>query len=361
MFGGYYKGRRVLVTGHTGFKGAWLSLWLRHLGAEVHGAGLEAPTDPCLHEVIAPDTFTSDTSCDIRDLAALEGVLVSAQPEFIFHLAAQPLVRMSYEEPLETLMTNVLGTAHVLESVRRLELNCPVLVVTSDKCYENDGGDQLFAEDNLLGGADVYSASKAASELVAHSWRRSFYDRDDCLGPIATARAGNVIGGGDYAEDRIVPDAVRALMASKAVPVRNPAAVRPWQHVIDCLSGYLWLGARMGGLDVGSTYNFGPNPESQQPVQQLVEELLKHWPGDWCNLAEDNPPPEAPRLSLSIDKAERELGWQPVWDWKTAVERTAAWYHARHVDNKTDLREYSLSQIIQHCDNAATAGRAWAR
>ncbi len=360
MFVGYYKGRRVLVTGHTGFKGAWLSLWLRHLGTEVHGAGLAAPTDPSLHEITAPDTYTSETSCDIRDLAALEAALEAIHPEFIFHLAAQPLVRLSYEEPLETLMTNVLGTTHVLEAVRRLKLNCPVLVVTSDKCYENDGGDQLFAEGNSLGGADVYSASKAATELVAHSWRRSFHDRDNCLGPMATARAGNVIGGGDYAGDRIVPDAVRALMVGKAVPVRNPAAVRPWQHVIDCLSGYLWLGARMGGKDVGSTYNFGPNPESQQPVQQLVEELLKHWPGDWCNLAENNPPPEAPRLSLSIDKAARELSWQPVWAWETAVEQTAAWYHARHVENKTDLRAYSLSQIDRHCDDAAAAGRAWA-
>ena len=177
---------------------------------------------------------------------------------------------------------------------------------------------------------------------------------------MATARAGNVIGGGDYAADRIVPDAVRALMAGKAVPVRNPTAVRPWQHVIDCLSGYLWLGMRMNGKDVGSKYNFGPNPESQQPVQQLVEELLKHWPGDWCNLAENNPLPEAPRLSLSIERAALELNWLPVWNWETAVEHTIAWYRARHVGDTTDLRAYSLAQIDRYGHDAAEAGRPWA-
>ena len=360
MFAGFYQGRRVLVTGHTGFKGAWLSLWLQHLGADVHGLALAPPTEPGLHELTEPGTFASQTDCDVRDLAAVETVLESVQPEFIFHLAAQSLVRQSYNDPMGTLSTNVFGTAHVLESARRLSLGCPVVVVTSDKCYENSGGDHFFEESDAMGGADVYSASKAAAEMVSHSWRRSFFERDGNLGPVATARAGNVIGGGDYAADRIVPDAVRALIAGEAVPVRNPTAVRPWQHVIDCLSGYLWLGMRMNGKDVGSKYNFGPNPESQQPVQQLVEELLKHWPGDWCNLAENNPLPEAPRLSLAIDKAARELNWQPVWNWETAVEQATAWYRARHVEDTTDLRAYSLAQIDRYGHDAAEIGQPWA-
>ena len=359
MFAGFYQGRRVLVTGHTGFKGAWLSLWLRHLGGDVHGLALAPPTEPSLHELTEPGTFVSQTDCDVRDLAAVESVLESVQPEFIFHLAAQSLVRRSYDDPMETLSTNVFGTAHVLEATRRLNLICPVVVVTSDKCYENSGDDHSFKESDALGGADVYSASKAAAEMVAQSWRRSFFERGGKLGPVATARAGNVIGGGDYAADRIVPDAVRALLAGEPVPVRNPAALRPWQHVIDCLSGYLWLGARMAEGNVGTTYNFGPDPAAQQIVQCLVKELLTHWPGEWTNLAENNPPPEAPRLSLAIDKAARELNWQPVWNWETAVEQTAAWYRARHMEDASDLRAYSLAQIDRYGHDAAEAGQPW--
>ena len=356
--------QNVLVTGGCGFIG---SAFIRRTLADEGFSGTLVNLDALTYagsvlNLPGADKDPRYTFCEgrIQDRALVEERCREHSIDTVVHFAAESHVDRSIDGPAEFIDTNILGTFSLLEVVRKLG-NIHFHHVSTDEVYGSLGETGLFHETTAYDPRSPYSASKAASELVAHSWRRSFYDRDDSLGPIATARAGNVIGGGDYAEDRIVPDAVRALMASKAVPVRNPAAVRPWQHVIDCLSGYLWLGARMGGLDVGSTYNFGPNPESQQPVQQLVEELLKHWPGDWCNLAEDNPPPEAPRLSLSIDKAERELGWQPVWDWQTAVERTAAWYHARHVDNKTDLREYSLSQIIQHCDNAATAGRAWAR
>ena len=353
MFGKFYSGKTAWVTGHTGFKGAWLSLWLRDLGANVHGLALAPHAAPNLHETLAPKTFASETIGDIGDFNLVKQAAADAQPDIVFHLAAQPLVRRSYDAPLETATTNILGTAHVLEALRQNKNDCPVVVITSDKCYENDGSSRSFTEADPLGGHDIYSASKAAAEIMTHSWRRTFN------GQIATARAGNVIGGGDYATDRIVPDAIRALRAGEPVAVRNPGAVRPWQHVIDCLSGYLWLGVRMKDDHVSPSFNFGPNPGSQQPVKQLVEELLKHWPGKWTNHAEANPPPEVPRLSLAIDQAARELDWRPVWSWETAVKQTAAWYRARHVDNAADLRAYSLAQIERHCNDATVAGQPW--
>ncbi|MBL68884.1 MAG: CDP-glucose 4,6-dehydratase [Verrucomicrobiales bacterium] len=358
MFGDYYRNRRVLVTGHTGFKGGWLSLWLQELGAIVHGVGLEPPTEPSLHEIIAPGTFASEAHCNIRNFEDVKAVIRKVKPDFVFHLAAQPLVRHSYEEPLETMATNVMGTAYVLESVRRLGLKTPVLVVTSDKCYANES-DRQHSEEDALGGADVYSSSKAAAELVAHSWRRSFFNRNEKLALVATARAGNVIGGGDYAPDRIVPDAVRALQRGQPVPVRNPEAVRPWQHVLDCLSGYLWLGSRME--TASPAYNFGPEPDSIQSVQQLMDEFLKHWPGEWENMAENNPPPEAARLTLSIALAKKELGWRPTWTWKTAVEQTAVWYRSRHQDHAEDVRAFSQEQIRLYCDGAEMAGNPWTK
>ncbi len=348
----------MLVTGHTGFKGGWLSLWLHELGAIVHGVGLEPPTEPNLHEIIAPGTFASEARCDIRNFEDVESMVRKIKPDFVFHLAAQPLVRHSYDEPLGTLTTNVMGTAHVLESVRRLGLKAPVLVVTSDKCYANES-DRQHSEEDALGGADVYSSSKAAAELVAHSWRRSFFNRNGNLAPVSTARAGNVIGGGDYAPDRIVPDAVRALQKGQPVPVRNPSAVRPWQHVLDCLSGYLWLGARME--PASPAYNFGPESDSIQSVQQLMDEFLKHWPGDWSNLAENNPPPEAARLSLSIALAKKELEWRPTWTWETAVEQTAVWYRARHLDDAEEMRAFSLEQIGYFCATAAESVSPWTK
>src|SRR5216684_4522702 len=272
MFNEFYKGKRVLVTGHTGFKGGWAALWLNQLGASVSGLSLPAPTNPSLHEILGKATFSREIQADIRESDALSSAVASLKPEVIFHLAAQPIVRRSYAEPLETFQTNALGTAHLLEAVRRAELPCLVLVITSDKCYENREWEFAYRENDPLGGHDIYSMSKAATELVAHAWNKSFFIPNPKLGPVATVRAGNVIGGGDYASDRIVPDCVRALTEKKSILVRNPSAVRPWQHVLECLSGYLWLAARLNKEPktsrLASPFNFGPEPSARQPVQR---------------------------------------------------------------------------------------------
>ena len=358
MFGNFYSGKRILVTGHTGFKGAWLGLWLRDLGADVHGLALAPHTPPNLHEALASGTFAGETIGDIGEFDRVKGCIAEAQPDCVFHLAAQPLVRLSYETPLETAATNILGTANVLEALRQFKANCPVVVVTSDKCYENDGSSCDFTETDPLGGHDVYSASKAAAEVMAASWRRSFGLR------LATARAGNVIGGGDYGADRLVPDCVRVLSDGKSITLRNPAATRPWQHVLDCLSGYLWLGARLAMADdenLADAFNFGPTPESQRTVRDLVETFLQHWPGEWRDESDPTAPHEAPTLSLSIDKAANVLDWQPAWDFGTTVQRTVGWYHQRHVARLEDLHGLCLSQIEAFSSDAAAQNIAWAQ
>ncbi|MDE2681710.1 MAG: CDP-glucose 4,6-dehydratase [Verrucomicrobiota bacterium] len=356
MFGKFYSGKTTWVTGHTGFKGAWLSLWLRDLGANVHGLALAPHAPPNLHETLAPNTFASETIGDISDFDFVKRAADDAQPDIVFHLAAQPLVRRSYDAPLETATTNILGTAHVLEALRANKIDCPIVVVTSDKCYENDGTAHAFTEADPLGGHDIYSASKAATEIMTRSWQRAFNGR------IATARAGNVIGGGDYGIDRIVPDCVRSLAAGEPIAVRSPAATRPWQHVLDCLSGYLWLGARLGEDDsFAEAFNFGPTPEAQRPVRELVENFLQHWPGEWTDASDPTAPHEAATLSLAIDKAREQLGWQPVWDFATAVQSTARWYHQRHVVNAEDLHGLSLAQLEAYTADAAAASAAWAQ
>jgi len=364
MFNGFYQGKRVLVTGHTGFKGGWLSLWLKKLGANVCGVSLPSPTNPNLHEVIKAEAFTSETECDIRDLGNLSAAVKKIQPEVIFHLAAQPIVRRSYAEPLATFQTNALGTANLLESVRNAELASILVIVTSDKCYENREWEFAYRENDPLGGHDVYSMSKAATELVAQAWSRSFFLPDPRLGAVATVRAGNVIGGGDYAEDRIVPDCVRALIGGKPIFVRNPNAIRPWQHVLECLSGYLWLAARLQDEPKNSrlagAFNFGPEPSARQPVRRLVEEVLNIWPGKWVDGANPNTLHEATLLSLSIEKAGTFLGWYPVWDFSQAIHRTVAWYHRRHTVSGSNMCEFSSLQIDEYVAEAQRKGLAWA-
>jgi CDP-glucose 4,6-dehydratase len=363
MFSGYYQGKRVLVTGHTGFKGGWLSLWLKSLGAHVHGISLPPPTYPNFHEVIQSHAFAGETECDIRDLESLAMAVKKVQPEIIFHLAAQPIVRRSYAEPLETLHVNAVGTANLLESVRRAELPCPVIVITSDKCYENHEQDYAYAETDPLGGHDVYSMSKAATELVAQSWNKSFFFPNPKLGPVVTVRAGNVIGGGDYAQDRIVPDCIRALCEQRPILVRNPAAVRPWQHVLECLGGYLWLGARLAregkNSPVAGAFNFGPDAAAQQPVQKLVEAVLRDWPGEWTDASDPRHPHEAKLLTLSIKKAAALLGWHPVWNFSEAVSHTVNWYRARHDLKNPDMLRLSQTQIEDYVEAARQKKSPW--
>lgn len=364
MFGGWYQGKRVLVTGHTGFKGGWLSLWLSRLGAETHGLGLPAPTQPSFHELLGPDVFQRQIDCDIRDLDGLTRVVIDVQPDIVFHLAAQALVRRSYADPMETFSSNATGTAHVMEAIRRAELGCAVVVVTSDKCYENREWAFSYRENDAMGGHDIYSMSKGVAELVVAGWNRSFFQPNPKLGPVATARAGNVIGGGDYAADRIVPDCMRALAEGRAVEVRNPAAVRPWQHVLECLSGYLWLGARLSERGKESAlagpFNFGPEPGSRQSVRRLVEEILRTWPGSWEDRSDPTSPHEATLLALSIEKAAALLDWRPTWAFPEAVEQTVAWYRRRHVERKDDLQAFSIQQIETYASAARAKGVAWA-
>jgi CDP-glucose 4,6-dehydratase len=365
MFQDFYAGRRILVTGHTGFKGAWLSLWLCELGAEVSGFSADVPTKRSLYECVEKGTFKHDLRGDVSDVAAVSKAIRKTKPELIFHLAAQPLVRLSYCEPLSTLQTNVMGTANVLEAVRQIGASTHVVVVTSDKCYENRNWDYGYRENDALGGHDVYSASKGAAEIVTHSWARSFFEPDKKLGNVASARAGNVIGGGDYAADRIVPDCVRALRKKAAIEVRNPRATRPWQHVLDCLSGYLWLGAQLAtsgkNSSFASAFNFGPRKESNRNVGELVKAILTTWPGKWKHLEQKNAPHEAKLLHLSTDKAARELGWFPVWDFEETVHHTIEWYHRRHTGRRIDMREFSVGQLQAFAESASALKQEWTK
>jgi len=365
MFNGYFTGKKVLVTGHTGFKGGWLSLWLKTLGARVHGLSLPPPTNPNLHEIIKGHAFDGKTICDIRNLDAIGEAIKKIQPEIIFHLAAQPIVRLSYAEPLETLHTNVVGTANLMESIRRAELNCTLIVVTSDKCYENREWEFAYRENDALGGHDIYSMSKGATELVAGAWNKSFFIPNPKLGAVATVRAGNVIGGGDYAQDRIVPDCIRSLSEKKPILIRNPRAVRPWQHVLECLSGYLWLAARLGvegkNSKLATPFNFGPEPSSRQPVGRLVEEIFASWPGEWTDGSDPKSVHEATLLSLSIEKAGALLAWSPTWDFKEAVGQTVRWYRQRHAEKNPDMLKFTLAQITAYGEAAQKKNLAWTK
>jgi CDP-glucose 4,6-dehydratase len=362
-FNSEYEGRRVLVTGHSGFKGSWLTLWLKELGASVYGFGLKPETEPNFYTLVREPVLAGEVISDIRDPQEVEKALREIRPDLIFHLAAQPLVRRSYTHPVDTFAINALGTAHLLDAVRRLRLPAAVVVVTSDKCYRNQEWDHGYREGDPLGGHDVYSMSKAAAELVTESWRRSFFDGDAQLGPVASARAGNVIGGGDYAEDRLVPDCVRSLLEGRPIVIRNPAATRPWQHVLDCLSGYLWLGAQLltKGKDrsIATAFNFGPDNEANVSVRTIVEQILQIWPGRWEYPGARPAVHEAGRLHLSTDRAAAVLQWFPTWNRARAVEQTIEWYYQRHV-RRGDMVSFSRGQIQAFAEEAARKGRRWA-
>lgn len=334
MFRDAFTDRTVLVTGHTGFKGAWLALWLRQLGARVVGYALDPPTDPSLFTACGSGLVDVDERADIRDAAAIERVVRQTAPDFVFHLAAQPLVRESYRAPRETFEVNVIGTLAVLEAVRAAGRPCTVIGISTDKCYENREWVYGYRESDPLGGHDPYSASKGAMEIAFASFRSSFFPPEQ-VGThgvrLASARAGNVIGGGDWSADRIVPDAIRALLRDEPLVVRNPASIRPWQHVLEPLSGYLCLAAALsqpGAEALSGGWNFGPSPEVAYSVGQVADALVAAWGrGSWVTQPTDGAAPhEARLLKLCIDKASSDLGWSPVWDFTTTIERTARWY-----------------------------------
>lgn len=332
----FWAGRRVLLTGHTGFKGAWLALWLCEMGAEVSGVGLPPDTNPNLFDQLGLERrLHGHHLTDIRDPEDLVAIVSRRTPEVVLHLAAQPLVRRSYSDPLGTWATNVLGSLNLLEALKPLKHSCAVVMVTTDKVYENQEWLYGYRELDRLGGHDPYSSSKAAAEIAIASWRASFCGNDSHQTPhlrIATARAGNVIGGGDWADDRIVPDAVRSLEADHPIIVRNPAATRPWQHVLEPLSGYLRLAETLATDPEPpcEAFNFGPQLESNRPVRELVQTILSHWPGGWIDQSDPAAPHEAGLLHLQIDKAHHRLGWQPCWDYAKTIARTVGWYRAVH-------------------------------
>jgi CDP-glucose 4,6-dehydratase len=344
----FWAQRRVLITGHTGFKGAWLSLWLQSLGAELTGLSSGAPTRPSLYELAGIGANMRERTLDVRDSAALRAALLEVRPEIVMHLAAQPMVRRSLRDPALTYEINVMGTVNVLEAVRAAggEVRA-VVVVTSDKCYENDGrAAGRFVEGDRLGGSDPYSSSKACAELVASAYRSSFF-AGERLPRLATARAGNVIGGGDWGEDRLIPDAVRALESGEPLRVRNPGAVRPWQHVLNPLAGYLRLAEELWNTDASArAWNFGPREQDVRPVSWIVERLAALSDGAlrW-QLDEAAHPPEAGHLSLDSSAAETALRWAPAWDLQEALARIVEWHDAQRAGQ--DMRAVSLRQIAQ--------------
>lgn len=362
MFGDVFQGKTVWLSGHTGFKGAWLARWLVELGARVHGFALPPATVPSVFEQLGLAQKLQHETADVRDADAVKKSILRVQPNFVFHLAAQALVRYSYNHPLETYATNVMGTAHVLEALRALEKPCAAVIVTTDKCYENREMDYAYAEEDPLGGHDPYSSSKGAAEIVTSAYRRSFFGHSPVR--IASARAGNVIGGGDWALDRIVPDCIRALQSGEAIPVRNPAATRPWQHVLEPLSGYLWLATQLYqpttiNHQLCSAFNFGPDKEANRNVGDLVGEILKSWPGSWDDQSNPNAVHEANLLMLSTAKAKRVLRWQPTWNFETAIARTVAWYRGVN-ENAAAAEHLTLQQIAEYETNARAAQIAWA-
>ncbi len=348
----FWRGKKVLLTGHTGFKGSWLSLWLQHLGAEVTGFALAPPTNPSLFEVANVAAGMHSIIGDIRDAAALSKVMIEAQPDIVIHMAAQPLVRYSYIAPVETYSTNVMGTVHLLEAVRQTPSVRAVVNVTSDKCYENKEWVWGYRESEPMGGFDPYSNSKGCAELVTSAYRNSFFNPAKYAEhrvALATGRAGNVIGGGDWAEDRLIPDILKAISENRHAVIRNPHSIRPWQHVLEPLSGYLLLAQRLyeEGVAYAEGWNFGPKDEDAQPVQWIVERLTQQW-GDGASwqLDQGDHPHEAHYLKLDCSKAKMRLDWQPRWNLKHTLEMIVAWQRAWLAS--TDMQQITLDQIKQY-------------
>jgi CDP-glucose 4,6-dehydratase len=340
----FWKGRRVFLTGHTGFKGSWLCLWLEALGADVHGYALPPEGHPNLHEFFWPAPSDRQVTGDIRNAQQLQAAMARAQPEIVIHMAAQALVRRSYTEPVATFDTNIMGTVHLLEAAKAIASVKTILVVTSDKVYANDGAGRAFIEQDRLGGKDPYSSSKAAAELICNSYRASYFDARDIR--IGTARAGNVIGGGDWSDDRLVPDFIRALEAGRPLLLRYPDATRPWQHVLESLAGYLAyaeaLHEKVGGLP--EALNFGPDPKNVASVARIAEALgAAHGLDRSWDRAAGEHPPEAPALTLDASLAAQALAWRPRLDLAHTLEWTAAWYKAHR--EGADMRAFSLGQI----------------
>ena len=352
MFNSFYRQKRILITGHTGFKGTWLSLWLLRLGARVVGFALDPPSIPSNFEVCNLESAVTHIYGDVRNLEQLHGIFKKYEPEFVFHLAAQPLVRLSYAEPRMTYETNVMGTVNVLEAVRQTKSVRVALNITSDKCYENREWVWGYRENEPLGGYDPYSNSKACSELVTSAYRNSFFNHQDYSRhgvALASARAGNVIGGGDWGTDRLIPDCIRSILKNEPVRIRNPRAIRPWQHVLEPLCGYLMLGRKLyeEGPRFAQAWNFGPYDSDAKPVEWVVQRICALW-GENASYEIDSGthPHEAGYLKLICAKARAELDWQPRWNLDSALEKIVEW--TRAYQKGKDVREVCLKQIDEY-------------
>jgi CDP-glucose 4,6-dehydratase len=359
-----FDGKKVLITGHTGFKGSWLSLWMARIGARVVGVSLGVPTEPSQFVAANLAGMVRDCRQDIRDGSALKALVQEIQPDFVFHLAAQALVRRSYDDPAETWQTNAMGTVNMLEALRSLKKPCVAVMITSDKCYDNLEWVWGYRETDALGGPDPYSASKGAAELAIRSYVRSFFPADGTV-RIGIGRAGNVVGGGDWAEDRIVPDCMRAWSQGETVPLRNPAATRPWQHVLEPLSGYLNLALALEESATlhGEPFNFGPQAQQIHSVGELVEAMSHHWDRvRWEDVsAQYGGPYESSLLKLNCDKALHHLHWRAVWTFDATVRETALWYRQYYEQPSQSIADFSLGQIAAYVDAAKEQGLAWAR
>jgi CDP-glucose 4,6-dehydratase len=346
----FWKDKRVLITGHTGFKGSWLTLLLHQLGAKIHGYALNPPTTPSLFELANIRSLISETRDDIRNSKSLTDAVHNFSPDIIFHLAAQPLVRESYAAPVETYSTNIMGTVNLFEAIRQMTSIKCVVNVTTDKCYENQEWHWGYRENEKLGGHDPYSSSKACSEIVTAAYRRSFFP-DHRVG-IASARAGNVIGGGDFAKDRLIPDCIRSALAGDKILIRYPHAIRPWQHVLEPLVGYMMLAEKVYDQpkEFSEAFNFGPEDSDAKPVEWIVRKFCEEWSGNTYEIDKNSHPHEAHYLKLDISKARTELGFQPRWRLEKAIEAIVAW--TRAYQSKQDLRAVCFSQIDDYLNSA---------
>ena len=346
----FWKDKKVFLTGHTGFKGGWLSLWLVSMGAKVTGYALAPNTTPSLFDVLVIDSLIEKSHiADIRDLTVIQEAMTEARPDIVIHMAAQPLVRYSYANPVETYATNVMGTVHVLESARVIDSIRATLVVTTDKCYENKEWVWGYRENELMGGYDPYSSSKGCAELVTSAYRQSYFLSSDSINKVASARAGNVIGGGDWSRDRLMPDAIKAFEANEPLMIRNPLATRPWQHVLEPLSGYLILAQALyeNGGQFASAWNFGPSDKDARSVQEVIELLIEQWGESSCWQKDGlEQPHEANLLKLDCSKARQQLGWLPRWELEVAIEKIVEWQKA--FQSKNDMQALSLAQINQY-------------
>ncbi len=368
MFNNIYAGKRIVVTGNTGFKGSWLTLWLELLGASVVGISKDIPSSPSLFDELGLSSRIDHHFQDINDALGVTRLLSDARPDFVFHLAAQPIVSEAYENPLETLQTNILGTANVLDAMRVFTHRCNAVIITSDKCYDNVEWPWGYREQDALGGKDPYSASKGAAELIAKTYFRSWFAKPESKIRMATARAGNVIGGGDWAVDRVVPDCIRAWSKGESVTIRNPRSTRPWQHVLEPLSGYLRVGQLLAEAPEnvnGGAFNFGPNADQNETVLELLNAIGMSWKsgaGGQHQIAEGSPAfAEAGLLKLNCDKALAYLQWRPVLAFAETAAFTGAWYDKFYNGARTDLNDFTIGQIKAYAAAASGKGIPWAQ